>query len=465
MIATLPRPRLATELPAAAAEASTSPATVRVVHLSANDRLGGAGRAAFGLHRGLSQTAAEEGGGGVRSSMLVLHRGSDDAAVHRFRPFPFLPAAAEYFLFRVCRRWQNRTLPDGELFSTGRTPYGPRLANLLGTVADLVHLHWVNDLLDYATVLPRLAARHTPMVWTLHDMNAFTGGCHYNAGCGRFAGAGAACGRCPKLGSNADRDLSRRVFARKRRALALVPDGGLTFVSPSRWLAGEVRRSALGGRFETVVIPNGVDAREFAPIDRAVARRQLGLPADARVILFVADFVNDPRKGAGLLTAALGQLAAATPAIPGLLALTLGHGDAPAGLAATGCAHRHLGRVSDNRRLALAYSAADVFVIPSLQDNLPNTILEAMACGTPVVGFDTGGMTDLIEPGRTGFLAELGRADDLAAQLRRVLADPEAAGRMGQFARRRVLERYTLEQQAAAYRELYQRRMEEAARR
>jgi glycosyltransferase involved in cell wall biosynthesis len=409
----------------------------RVVHLSANDLQGGAGRAAFRLHTGLRQAGAD-------SAMLVLQRASADPAVHQFRPFPAVPRAVGHLLFRACRRAQNVRLSHGELFSTGRTLYGRSLLAQLPP-ADVVNLHWVVDLLDYSAALPALAAR-APLVWTSHDMNGFTGGCHYDGGCDRFSGR---CGACPQLGSRRERDLSRSVFTRKERALARVPVERLKIVSPSRWLARETERSTLGRRYETIVIPNGIDPEEFFPVEPAAARRELGLPVEGRVVLFVADFLNDRRKGFPLLLEALRLVSDA----PDLTVLTLGLGE-PRGVPAPN--HIHLGRINDQRRLVLAYSAADLFIIPSLQDNLPNTILEAMACGTPVLGFDTGGMADLIVPEETGLLAQVGDPADLARQLRWLLDHPGELQAMGAAARRAIVARYTVEIQVAAYLRLYE---------
>ncbi|MEE9157597.1 MAG: glycosyltransferase [Gammaproteobacteria bacterium] len=166
---------------------------------------------------------------------------------------------------------------------------------------DLVHLQWISRSFLRIETLARL---ELPLVWTLHDMWAFTGGCHYDGGCERFV---SACGHCPILGSSRERDLSHWVFARNRRASKRQ---NLTVVAPSRWLAGFAARSALLGRFRIGVIPNNLDLNRYRPIDRAIARSLIGVLPNRRIILFGAvRSTGDERKGFRELHAAMRQLA------------------------------------------------------------------------------------------------------------------------------------------------------------
>ncbi len=411
---------------------------MKVLQVSTNDIQGGAHRAAYRLHRALTNR-------GVDSAMAVIDKSSDDEAVLPLRPFPGLPRPAGNFLFRAARRLEHPVQAlSGTLFSSERTAYGSAIQRQLPP-ADVVNLHWITDMLDYRTSLPALSARGA-LVWTFHDMNAFTGGCHYTSGCRRFT---ESCGCCPDIAKRGPDDRSARIFRRKAALLSPLPSSAIHIVCPSRWMARESRSSRLFGRFPTSVIPNGLDADEFAPADRAQARRKLGLDPDAIVLLCVAERLMDARKGLRLLLEAVQQISD----IPRLQVCTIGRPDPALGL--EGPTWRQMGLMEDNADLVQAYSAADAFVIPSLQDNLPNTVLEAMACATPVVGFDTGGIPDLIEPGRTGYLARPGDSSDLAAQIRHILADAARCREMGAAARQVVLERYTLDHQASAYLELY----------
>jgi glycosyltransferase involved in cell wall biosynthesis len=417
---------------------------MNVLQLSTNDAMGGAARAAKRLNDALNQL-------GVISRMFVVNRTGNGTEPLRFHPFRYLPDRLGWQLYRVARRLQNPVrCTDGTLFSRDWTFYRAQPLRQLPH-ADIFNLHWVVDLLDYRAMLGPMA-QIAPLVWTLHDMNAFTGGCHYTAGCERFT---EECHTCPKLGSTHRRDRSYIAFHRKQKALAEVPGDRLKIVCPSGWMEGEAKRSALFRRYDTVVIPNGIDTEEFQPMEKQAARRELGLGAEEKVVLFVADFLTDTRKGFRFLLGALDVLRD----LPGLRVLTLGHigllgMDAPM--------YRHLGHVNSSKRLATAYAAADVFVIPSLQDNLPNTILEAMACGRPVVGFDTGGIADAVRQGETGLLATVGDSADLAKQISWVLEHPASANTMGQAARERTLTVFSLRKQGEAYRAVYEEMLEKA---
>jgi glycosyltransferase involved in cell wall biosynthesis len=311
--------------------------------------------------------------------------------------------------------------------------------------ADIINLHWIAGFVDLQSFFSEMS-RHVPIVWTLHDMNAFTGGCHYDEGCGKYE---LSCGACPQLSSSKSGDRSHRIWLRKRDAFAEVAPGRLQFVSPSRWLADALRRSSLLADRPVTVIPNGVDVDDFAPRDRRLARDALGIPSDAAVVLFVADSVENRRKGFTLLAEALADL----HEVPNLLAVSVGRDKPTANFNAK---HLHLGYVDNDRFLSLIYSAADAFAIPSLQDNLPNTVLESLACGTPVVGFDLGGIPDLLRPGVTGFLAPEGDVAAFRDALASLLQDPALRVELAANCRHVAVTEYSLEVQARRYLELYE---------
>jgi len=311
----------------------------------------------------------------------------------------------------------------------------------------VINLHWVSGLVDYRRFFAAVP-EDVPVVWTLRDMNTFTGGCHYDAGCDRFV---ERCGACPQLGSSDDEDLSRRVWERKETLFSSLTPERLHIVTPSRWMAGEVARSSLlGDRFAVSAIPNGVNTDEFAPRDRAAARSVLGIPEESEVVLFVAYSVAPRRKGFPLLMDALRQLSNR----PNLLAVSVGAGSPAADIPFPTL---HLGKISQNRLLSLVYSAADVYVIPSLQDNLPSTVLESMACGTPVVGFDVGGVPEMVRPGVTGTLAPVGDVDFLAASISSLLSDPAERKAMAERCRSVVMDEYGMDSYVRGYEALYHR--------
>lgn len=374
------------------------------IQLSFSDIRGGAARAAQRLHDALRRA-------GASATMLVQVKDGHDLDVvgpttgfgcrwARVRPYlDFAPA-------RVFRRGA------GVPYSVGWLPSG-YVGKVRSLRSDVVHLHWVAGGMLSVRDVARLPG---PLVWTLHDMWAFTGGCHYDGGCGRFADG---CGPCPVLGSTSRHDLSRWSWARKTR---LLQRADLTIVTPSRWLAAQAAKSTALGRHDIRVIPNALDLDVFRPFGRAAARAVLGLPLDRPIVMFAAmNATGDPRKGFRHLEAALHRLAE-TSMRP--LALIAG-ADAPAGTERLPLDARYLGTIADDAMLAIAYSAADVFVAPSEQENLSNAVVEAMACGTPCVAFRVGGMEDLVDHGENGFLARPLVAADLARCIGEILTAEE----------------------------------------
>ncbi|MCU0490244.1 MAG: glycosyltransferase family 4 protein [Chloroflexaceae bacterium] len=413
---------------------------MKVVHLNTFDSAGGAAIAAHRLHVGLQQQ-------GVDSHMLVLDKHGDDPSVQRLSlnraPWRSLSRRRQQASIARDAAAYGQSRPTGyEIFSDDRTEYGPELVQQLHS-CDIVHLHWVAHMLDYRSFF-RTVPQRTPVVWTLHDMNPFTGGCHYDHGCGKFV---SRCGACPQLGSTHHNDLSAQVWKRKQQALTQVDKRRLHLVAPSRWLATEVQHSSLLGHFPVTVIPNGVDTTIFRPHQQTVARAALDLPLDARIVLFAAESLENRRKGSQLLQAALNGLHNES-----LLLLTIGRGELRLH---QGLAQVPMGFIRDARLFALVYAAADLFVIPSLQDNLPNTVVEALACGTPVLGFNTGGIPDMVRPGQTGELVPPGDVGALRACLAQLLNDMPKLAAMRSTCRQLAEQEYSLATQARRSMALY----------
>ncbi len=415
---------------------------MKIVHINTYESSGGAARAANRLHQGLRAQ-------GKDSSMFVARRDTGDPGVVVFRPPNDFAT-----LLRRAARWRHvrrdlarikaaRRLGD-DVLSYDRTLHGAEPLRQLPK-GDIYQLHWVAGFVDCEMFLPR-AAKSAPLVWTLHDMNPFTGGCHYDEGCGRHL---VRCGECPLLGSHEETDLSNQIWTRKRDAYATLRPERLHIVTPSQWLASEARRSALFQGFPISVIPYGLDVTIFSPGERSSARELFGIPKDRLVILCVADSLKNPRKGLGPLLEALAGLENHTD----FLFTTLGLGVPLQGLAMS---HVSLGYVRDDRLVSLAYSAADVVVSPSLQDNLPNTILESMACGVPVVGFNVGGIPDMVRENITGNLVSVGDIAGLRDAIVGILRNPIRRAAMAANCRRVVLEEYSLEVQARRYINLYE---------
>jgi glycosyltransferase involved in cell wall biosynthesis len=302
----------------------------------------------------------------------------------------------------------------------------------------LVHLHWLGA---GVTSLDELARIEVPVIWTLHDAWAFTGGCHYAGTC---TGYQRRCGACPQLASTETDDLSHLVWQRKQQVYKkIVP----VIVAPSHWLAEMAGRSSLLAGCRIEVIANGLDLALFKPADRDRARAHFGLPPNETILLFGAHQLNDPRKGGDLLQAALERID-----FPCRL-VTFGAGALP--FAATKYVTvQALPLVDDDAELALLYSAADVFVCPSREDNLPNMVAEALACATPCVAFAVNGIPEMIDHQQNGFLAQPFSIDELVAGIRWI-AQHTAPQDLRDAARRKAVDNFDQDKMAERYAALY----------
>ena len=416
---------------------------LRIVQVSSYDQQGGAARATLRLHRALLEA-------GDDSTLFVKRASGGEPAVTQAKGPTDFGGRLDRFIRRQANAWDQyryrASRPSGlDQFSGIRGEVG------VGTIsqippADVINLHWVADaFIDLPALFGSIPSQQ-PLVWTLHDMNALTGGCHYNDGCRRHE---TGCGKCPQLGSHSSNDLSTRLWKAKNRIYHSIDPTRMHLVAPSRWLAQEAQKSPLLSRFPVRVIANGLDTRIFRPFDRRIARAALNLPEDARIVIFVAESAANRRKGYAELLKALDALVGQ----PGLMLLTLG---ADSGLATRGIPNRQLGHISDDGLLALAYSAADIFALPSLQDNLPNTAIEAMACGIPIVGFNVGGIPDIIRSHKTGLMAPVGDVNAFAAAISALLSNNEERESMSKRCREVAVVEFDQSLQASRYRSLYQ---------
>jgi len=324
-------------------------------------------------------------------------------------------------------------------------------------------LHWVAGGMLRPADIPKLAGkRRRPIVWTLRDMWPFTGGCHYAGECQAYQ---TVCGQCPALGSTKARDLAYQGWRNKQSALRNISltNISLTIVPLSHWLADCARQSSLFAHQSIQVIPNAVDTAVYRPIDQAIARDLLNLPKAKKLILFGAlSPTADRRKGFRYLREALHQLAS-HPNHAHFEVVIFG-ADKPTKDPDMGLPATFLGRLHDDTTLALAYAAADVMVMPSIQDNFAKTTIEAMACGTPVVGFNSTGFKDCVVHKHNGYAATSFDAADLAKGIAWVLSegvgdaavDCNRQERLSQNARQTVEAKFSVTHQAKQYKRLYQ---------
>jgi glycosyltransferase involved in cell wall biosynthesis len=281
----------------------------------------------------------------------------------------------------------------------------------------------------------------------MHDMWAFTGGCHYVSDCKNYL---TECRNCPALKFQSNIDTSYRIFNQKRE---LYNNLNLTIVTTSRWLAGEASNSTLLKNKKVYVIPTPIDSELFKPYDKNTCRRKLNLPDDKKIILIGAMNLKDDRKGFKYLIEALQNINKFNESIDFELAV-FGKLDESV-LTSIPIKVNQLGQLRTENEIVLAYNSADVFVAPSLEDNLPNTIMESMACGTPVVAFNAGGIPDMIDDGRNGILAGLKSVDSLAAGVVKLLTDEALRIKMSEASREKVLAVFNQAAVAGEYKQLY----------
>lgn len=410
---------------------------MRVVHVNSDDLAGGAARAAARLHQGLIQL-------GVDSHLIVQRRRSDDPRVHgpRGELANILLQRGRQSIDRLPLRLRHG--PVKTAWSNGWLP-NPRLRKSIEALApDLVILHWGGSGFIPGKLLEAIQA---PVFWVLHDMAPFTGGCHYDRGCGRFK---TGCGRCPILQSASDTDLSFRNLKRKLRHMRRSPEA---VIAPSQWMARQARESLLFRNHRVRRIHHPHDLDLFKPVARETARRILGWPEDQPIILFGAVHGgSDPRKGFSLLSEALDRPILRNARIPcELRVFGASHGPS------LSSAHpiRYVGEINDDVHMALLYSAADVVVVPSRQEAFGLTASEAHCCGTPVVGFRGTGLNDIVAHGKTGYLANSNSPDDLARGIHWVLDPKNRHDQLSRNARFRAEDLFSLTRQAGAYLELY----------
>ncbi len=363
---------------------------MKILHICTTDR-GGAAAAALRLHQALLQQGAD-------SNFLVLKQFKPEIP----KSFVF---RNDFFLNRINNFW-NRLLKqthwhweryllkgqsaDYELFTSPNSWFDLSKSKIFQE-ADIIHLHWVSGFVDYAHFFTNCSKS---VVWTLHDTNAFTGGCHYTGTCTQFE---TACQICPQLQGTKQPFLAKTNFQIKQKALDTVKK--MAIVAPSKWLVGLSQKSLLLGRFPHFHVPYSLDLEVFKPYPQAEARQKLGLPLDKKIILFVAQDVANKRKGFHLLAEALQILQKKE----NIVVCTIGK---KTNLEINNLIIKDLGFINSLQTMAEAYSAADVFIIPSLEDNLPNTVLESLACGTPVIGFPIGGIADMVKDSENGLLAK-----------------------------------------------------------
>jgi glycosyltransferase involved in cell wall biosynthesis len=403
-----------------------------VVHLSTADNEGGSGRAAYRIHSGLRQL-------GWQSRMLVGRKRTHD------------PDVEAVYADSQASRWSG-VLIDMASRQLGMAyqwfPWSGRLASHPWfRDADIIQLFNLHGGYFPIGLLPELS-RHAPIVWRLSDMWSMTGHCVYSGDCEKWR---SGCGKCPQTKGYVELGIDTSALLWKQKA-GLYAKCDITVVAPSSWTERLARESPLLNRFPVQRIPNGLDTQVFRPIPRDVACELMQYDPAVRRILFVAHGLdNNPRKGGSTLMEAL-RLIGPQANVELVLAGVGGSTWEQAGLPIP---VRRAGYITDDRFMAALYSCADLMVVPSAVENLPNTLLEAMACGLPAVALITGGMADAVQDGATGYLVGQDDVAGFAARIHQLLDDGDLRTGMGKAARRLIEQEFTSPIQADRFATLY----------
>ena len=406
---------------------------MRVFHLNHSDIDGGAARAAYRIHNALRAT-------GVESRMLVNMASADDWTVEG-------PASKQERAMAAIRPHVSsllvRALKTGNpIIHSPQILPSQWVKRINANDADVVHLHWVQgEMLSIADI----GRIKKPIVWTLHDMWAFCGAEHYCED-DRWR-EGYRCDNRPTHESGFD--LNRWTWQRKHKRW----QNPIHIVTPSRWLADCVQESALMRGWHVSVVSNAINTDRWQPLPHVIAREMLDLPTDVPLLLFGAmDGQSDPRKGFDLLAKALLALRN-TPQAKGLELVVFGQ-LAPKNAPDLGFPLHYTGHLHDDLSLRALYSAADMLILPSRQDNLPNTGVESLACSTPVVAFDTCGLPDIVRHQQTGYLAKAFDTEDMAKGILWVLKHSIPLGLKAQC-RNQAVEFFSYPVVAKQYLEIY----------
>ena len=413
---------------------------MRVLLINTSERMGGAAVAASRLMDALKNH-------GIKAKLLVRDKQTQQITVVALRRNWYL---VWKFVWERLVIWKANHFKKHNLFAVDIANTGTDITSLPEfQQADVIHLHWVNQGMLSLKNIRKILESGKPVVWTMHDMWPCTGICHHARECTRYQ---QACGECPFLyGKKHKKDLSNRIFRRKQAIYRQYP---ITFVTCSHWLEEKARRSALTTGQQIVCIPNPLNINFFKPHNKQDARVRLRFPADKKLILFGSVKITDKRKGIDYLIASCKILAEQHPELKEQMEVVAFGKQSPQLAELLPFKVYPLDFVDNEHRLVDIYNAVDLFVTPSLEENLPNTIMEAMACGTPCVGFNVGGIPEMIDHLHNGYVAQYKSVEDFANGIYWALTDPGYASLCEQ-ATRKAVSHYSENTIAKRYIDLY----------
>ena len=416
---------------------------MKVVIINTFESSGGAAIAANRLSKALNKS-------GIDAKMLVRDKQTEDSNATPFNRSFLLKLLSRFFFYferfyiLIHNNFSKKNLFAVSIANTGNDISRSKLIK----EADIIHLHWINQGFLSIKSIKKLVALNKPIIWTMHDQWPYTGICHYTGGCNKFLDT---CLDCPMLKYPKKLDLSYKIFRKKEE---IYKTKAFTFVGCSKWIATEAEKSKLCHGAKIVSIPNPIDITVYNKAEKENARKSLNLPVDKKLVLFGACKVTDERKGFEYMKKACDILynRKLLPKEDVTIVIFGGKSEEIESLLPY---HIHnAGYIKDIRTMTNLYNAADLFVIPSLEDNLPNTIMESMACGTPCVGFNTGGIPEMIDHLQNGYVAEYKNEDDLAKGINWVLNEADYSA-LSDNARKKVVENYREDIVAEKYIGLY----------
>lgn len=421
---------------------------MKVLLVNTSDHIGGAAIAALRLLKALR-------GQGVEARLLCRDRTLPDDRTDVVSLRPSKWRRLQFFLERLEIYWRNGCSREN-LFAVDTGRFGTDITRLAEfQEADVIHLHWVNQAMLSLKDLRKIFKSGKPVVWTMHDMWPFTGVCHSAADCEAWL---HGCGDCPQLLKSGPADLSAQTFVRKRDMYA---GAHLTLVGCSRWLASLASKAPLLSEQRVACVPNPIDTDYYRPAgdhgmpSKAEVRRQLGLPTDRKLMLFAAFKVTDPNKGIDYLMEALSILTRENPELRDQLGVVLAGQGAWTLREALPLSAYPMGYVTSEDRMRLLYQAADLLLMPTQMDNLPNTIVEAMACGVPCVAFGVGGVPQMVDTGVNGYLAIPRDSADFAKGIHAALFT-QSYDALCRNARVKAVASYSEKEVASQYMHLYE---------
>ncbi len=417
---------------------------MRVLIVNTSERTGGAAVAANRLMEALNNN-------GVKAKMLVRDKETDTITVADMGNGMM---TQRHFLRERMAVYAHLHFSKKHLFDIDIANAGFDITRMREfKEADVIHLHWINQGMLSLSGIKRILDSGKPVVWTMHDAWPSTGICHLTMDCKRYK---TKCHHCWYLpGGGGNNDIAAKVWAKKK---AIYDSSNIYFVACSRWLEREAKQSSLLADQHVSCIPNPIDTRIFRCMDKMKAREALGLPKDKKLVLFVSQRVTNPNKGMDYLASACQMLVDEHPEMKDMAALVVLGGHAEELQDKLPLPTFPLGYVSDEHKIVDVYNAADLFVLPSLSENLPNTIMEAMACGVPCVGFKVGGIPEEIDHMKTGYVASYRDAADLMRGIHWVLTEADY-GELCRQSVKKVSNQYSQNSVALRYIEVYNHAM------